>query len=210
MRILLGSVLLLGAIITSSLAAQTAQTVPSKAHRHFDVAFTFNASHSNAAAGNGLWMQGGSAQVHIPLWRGFGAVADIVGLHTGNINSTGLGLDMVTAAFGPRYTWSPPHGRVSFFGQGLAGEAFGFHGIFPGVHETHSSASSLAVQVGGGMDFTLSRRIAVRAFEGRGCAPSCQTRRQMCKIISGSARASSSNSDYMRPASYPGHIGTSE
>jgi len=163
MRILLGSVLLLGAIITSSLAAQTA---PTKAHRRFDVAFTFNARHSNTAGGNGFWMQGSSAQVHIPLWRGFGAVADIAGLHTGNINSTGLGLDMVTATFGPRYTWSPPHSRVSLFGQGLAGEAFGFHGIFPGVHGTRSSASSLAVQVGGGMDFALSRRIAVRAFEG--------------------------------------------
>ncbi|MFP5208292.1 MAG: hypothetical protein ACLGRW_03285 [Acidobacteriota bacterium] len=40
-------------------------------------------------------------------------------------------MDPVSYTFGPRYTWTPSNGKVSLNGQGLAGGARSFNGIFP-------------------------------------------------------------------------------
>jgi hypothetical protein len=50
-------------------------------------------------------------------------------------------------------------------GQGLAGEANGFHSIFPGVNGAGSSTNSLALLVGGGTNVALSRHLAMRALD---------------------------------------------
>ena len=57
-------------------------------------------------------------------------VADISGAHTANINSIGVGPDLVTVAFGPRCTWIPARGRYSLYRQGLADEAWGMNSVF--------------------------------------------------------------------------------
>ena len=49
--------------------------------------------------------------------------------------------------------------------QGLAGEANGFHSIFPGVNGAGSSTNSVALLVGGGTNVALSRHLAVRALD---------------------------------------------
>jgi hypothetical protein len=93
-------------------------------------------------------------------------VADVSGLHTANAgNSSGVGLDLVTATFGPRYTWSSPRGRYAVFGQVLAGEGNGFHSVFPGPSGANDSADGLAVYIGGGLNLQLKHRFAVRAIE---------------------------------------------
>jgi hypothetical protein len=69
------------------------------------------------------------------------------------------------ATFGPRYLWSPAHHRCSFFGHALVGEANGFDSVFPGVGSATSSANSLALQVGGGLDLAIKHRLLLRAFE---------------------------------------------
>jgi len=38
------------------------------------------------------------------FWRGLGVVADVNGHHTANMHVSRVGLDLVTATFGPRYT----------------------------------------------------------------------------------------------------------
>lgn len=73
-------------------------------------------------------------------------------MHISNIDSSGVGLDMVTATFGPRYTWSPRRARYALFVQGLAGVANGFNSIFPSNSGVDTVANSLAVQAGGGMN----------------------------------------------------------
>jgi hypothetical protein len=110
-------------------------------------------------------MEGGSLQIHGQFWRGLGVVADVAGLHSGNASGTGVGLDLVTATFGPRYTWSPAHRTYSLFGQVLTGEANGLNSVFPTSSGAADSATSLALYVGGGANLRLTRRIAVRAFE---------------------------------------------
>jgi hypothetical protein len=157
----LGSILLLAGALMGTTA--WAQTPTAQQSGHLEVAVTYDAALSNQTTSNSFWLQGGSVQVHGQFWCGLGVAADVAGLHVGNIHSSGVGLELVTATFGPRYTWS--HRRFSYFGQGLVGEANGFHSVFPGLSGVNSSDDSLAFQVGGGVNLTLSPHLSVRAFE---------------------------------------------
>jgi hypothetical protein len=143
------------------------QKTPSEqpATTSFEIAITYDASRTNVINGNSFWMQGGSVQMHGQFWHGLGVVADVAALHTNSMNTSGVGLDLVTATFGPRYTWSPRSARYCLFGQALAGEANGINSIFPGISQATSAANGLAVQLGGGMDLNLERHLAVRVFE---------------------------------------------
>jgi len=159
MTVMMAAALMAAPLVGQSAAANAAPKYP------LDLAVTYNATMSNSISGKSFWMQGGSAQLHGQFYRGLGVVADIAGTHVGNINSTGVELDMVTATFGPRYTWSPAHARYALFGQALVGDAFGFNSVFPGVSAATASSYNLAVKAGGGLNVAFSPRIALRAFE---------------------------------------------
>ncbi len=145
---------------------QQPQDPPKPTKSSLEVALVYNPLMSNLVGSSGFWMQGGSVQVHGQFWRGLGVVADVSGLHTANTNApTGVGLDLVTATFGPRYTWSPPRGRYAVFGQVLAGEVNGFHSVFPGPSGASDSADGLAVYIGGGL-YGPSASVAVGYIAG--------------------------------------------
>jgi len=160
MRSLFGKVVLLAGSYIAAASGAWAQAPAS-----IDVAIAYDTARANIVPGSNFWMQGGSVQIHGQFWRGLGVVADIAGLHTSDVHGTGVGLDLVTATFGPRYTLPLAHDRYAVFGQGLLGEANGFHSVFPAASGVNSSAGGLALQVGGGVNFSLSRHLAVRAFE---------------------------------------------
>jgi hypothetical protein len=143
----------------------TAQRASSVKESQLDVAVTYNAVRSNAAGDNSFWMQGGSVQIEGRIWRGLGVVADVAGSHASNINGSGVGLDMVTATFGPRYTWTSASHKVAIYGQGLVGEANGFNSLFPASTGATTDAYSLATLAGGGVNVNLSRRVSIRAIE---------------------------------------------
>jgi peptidoglycan-associated lipoprotein len=130
------------------------------------VAVVYNPLLANIVGGNSFSMQGGSVQVHGQFWHGLGVVADVSGLHTASTGgSSGVGLDMVTATFGPRYTWSPAHRRYAIFGQALVGEAHGMNSVFPNPAGANDSANSLALYVGGGINVRLKDHLALRVLE---------------------------------------------
>jgi hypothetical protein len=156
-----GVVILVGA--APMLVAQDKGTTPERGT--LDVAFTYNAAYSHVIDGKSFWMQGGSAQLHGQIYRGLGVVADVAGMHASNINATGVGLDLVTATFGPRYTWSHPHAKYALYAQALAGLGIGFNSIFPAASGANTTASNLALKMGGGMNIALSPHVGLRAFE---------------------------------------------
>ncbi|MGA9670614.1 MAG: hypothetical protein WBQ94_15495 [Terracidiphilus sp.] len=150
------------------MAAQSAPSVRQavvERQGHLDVAITYDATEATAIRGSSFWMQGGSVQAHGQFLHGLGVVAEISGAHVGNINSSGLALNLITATFGPRYTWSPAHRRYSLFGQLLGGEGFGFNGLFPDSSGGSDNANTYAIKSGGGVSVSLSRHVAVRALE---------------------------------------------
>jgi hypothetical protein len=147
------------------LAARAGAQMEPQARGSMEVAVTYNPTLANTVGGYGLSMQGASVQVRGQFFRGWGVVADVSGLHTNMLPHSMAGLDLVTADFGPQYTWLPVHHRLALFGQFLVGEAFGMNSIFPSIGGVSSSANGLALQVGGGMNLPLSSHIGVRAFE---------------------------------------------
>jgi hypothetical protein len=156
-----------GAMIAAAAtaAAQTAEGRLAIGKPALEFAFTYEGTLSNATTSSHFWMQGGGAQIHGQFYHGLGMVADISGEHIANINSAGVGLDMVTATFGPRYTWSPSRSRLGFYAQGLVGQAWGMNSVFPNSAGALTTANDLAVKAGGGFNFYVAPHIALRVVE---------------------------------------------
>jgi hypothetical protein len=155
--LLVGACLMVGCVAWSQ--SLNAEEQPAT----FEATLTYNPVLANVTIGNEFGMQGGSAQVQARLWRRVCAVADVAGLHTGNVNGSGIGLNLITSTFGPRYILTRHH--MVFFGQILVGEAHGLNGVFPTSTGANSTANSLALQIGGGINFPFTRHFAVRALD---------------------------------------------
>jgi hypothetical protein len=54
---------------------------------------------------------------------------------------------------------------MSFFGHALGGGSFARNGAFPAPSITVNKANSLAMQLGGGVNVSLSHRLSLRAIE---------------------------------------------
>jgi Outer membrane protein beta-barrel domain len=157
------------ALCTLLLPAASLLRAQEKPSPNLDLAITFIAERSLRATNQDtFWMQGGSIELGTNAWHGLGIAANLSGTHTNAVGATTIPLSLVTMTFGPRYRWHAAR-RVSIYGEGLIGEANGFKSAFPataGVQTpTQTSANGLAIQVECGVDYKLSRRIAVRAIE---------------------------------------------
>ena len=142
-----------------------AQAMPASQTPKVDVAVTMVAERSlRSATPDNFWMEGGSIELGTNSWRGFGIAANISGTHTGAISGTTIPLSLVTATFGLRYRWHADH-RSSIYCEGLIGEANGFKSLFPVITGAQTSANGFASQLGGGLDYRLSERFAVRVAE---------------------------------------------
>ena len=116
-----------------------------------------------------FWLNGGSGNFAITLFHGLGVAANLTGEHASNIG-TGIDLDKVMFAFGPRYTYSlkRPAGKrpgIAVYGAGLFGGIHGFNTTFPSSTATIGAASSFAMQFGGGLDLRFAKHIGIRAVE---------------------------------------------
>jgi hypothetical protein len=130
-----------------------------------DLAVTFAADRSlKANTSENVWLDGGSVELGANIWKGLGIGANVTGLHASSIGSSGIPLSLVTVTFGPRYRWHAQH-KLSLYGEGLLGEANGFDSLFPSKNVAPSSTNALAFQIGGGMDYKLSRRFAIRVLD---------------------------------------------
>jgi predicted porin len=130
-----------------------------------DLAVTFIAERSlKSYTSNNFWSEGGAVELGTNTWRGVGIAAKVAGTHSVNIGSSSIPLSLVTVTFGPRYRWHSDH-KLSIYAEGLIGEADGFNSLFPAPAGAQTSANSLAAQAGGGLDYKLSSRFAVRVLE---------------------------------------------
>lgn len=84
-----------------------------------------------------------------------------IGLSTNGVG----GLDLALATFGPRHTWSPARPHTQLFGETLGGVAWGFNSMSPAPSGVVGSASTSALELGGGVSLPLSAHLAVRAFQ---------------------------------------------
>jgi len=126
--------------------------------------------------GNGRWLQGAGAELSADVFHGIGIAANFTGGHksetffngtiNGNIGAMSEGLSYETFTFGPRYTFRQK--RSALYGEALFGMAHANGSVDVTVQGVGSanimsgSANSFALQIGGGYDFSLTRRIALR------------------------------------------------
>jgi outer membrane immunogenic protein len=146
------------AVATLSARAQSGGSV--------DAGVDYNYVRGNAPAGScGCFaLNGGGGWVAFNFSHSIGIVGEIASQHASNISSSGVDLTLTSYLVGPRYTWA--HARhFAPFAQALLGGAHASGNLAPGSSGLPGSANAFATIAGGGLDISLTRRIALRAFE---------------------------------------------
>jgi hypothetical protein len=137
-------------------------------YRGLSFAITYSFAAGNNLQLSQILLQGGSAEISAPFWKGLGVAASVIGMHGSNIGY-GVPLNFVTTTFGPRYNWTPAlkvrdHSML-VFAECLLGEADGFRGVYPATNGSIDSTNSLALQLGGGVDLYRSEHLSFRVLQ---------------------------------------------
>ena len=158
--------LVMGVLFSGVMCLQAQQQSATSQGTHLEVGLSYQAFDANPVQENyRFWMQGAGLQVHDQFKGNLGVVADLSDQHVGNIHSSGIGLDLIMATFGPRYTRQLLHERLSVYGQALYGEAWGMHSIFSDGSSTTNHAISQAWTLGGGVNLRLRPHLLVQVVE---------------------------------------------
>lgn len=153
--VLLAAALSLGAATT--LRAQQAPAI--------DAGVSFIAERSlKANTGQNFWMEGGSFEMGARLYKGLGIAMNLTGAHGNSIGTSGIPISMITTTFGPRYRFTTKS-RWSPYGEVLVGESNVFHSLVPTPFGAQPEGNSLALHIGGGLDYNFRRRYAVRVLD---------------------------------------------
>jgi outer membrane immunogenic protein len=173
-RSLCGSLLLAGACMSAP-AAGFAQSAPgSEAMPKIvgDLALTYNTERGELAPGDCgcFWLQGIGLDAALSLRNSIGIAA---GFNTGrapNVTS-GINVEKVQYLAGPRYTFTAhgksaePRTRLQLFGQALFGGVHAYNGAYPSPTGLNKTASSYAIEVGGGVNLLFAHGFGLRLVE---------------------------------------------
>jgi hypothetical protein len=173
----------LSTILLASLAAGLLVSLPALGQDHnstlhsrpsLDLGVTYGVERAYLAPDDCgcFWFNGGGADLAVTFWKGVGIAGAFTGDHASNATA-GVDANKFAYMAGPRYTYTPwpqkPQqgigSRWQVFGQGLFGGAHAFDGAFPSSAGLKSSADSFALEAGGGVNLSLSKRFAARVFE---------------------------------------------
>lgn len=160
--VLFAAVLFVASLLVGSTArAQWSDGDPGTVSK-VNVALGFNYVRANAPPGEcGCFGATGgflSADYHITDW--FSISGQVTGQHANDISLLGQDITLLTFAAGPKVQLNG-HKFVPF-GEVLVGGAHGSDSYFPTGTTSSPTASSFAVQAGGGVDYLLTSRFAVR------------------------------------------------
>jgi len=134
------------------------------------IAFTYKVAQISNTSQERFVMPGGAVDGVFNLkgrFRNLGLAFDFNAEEAKSIQP-GVNLSQVTFVAGPRYTWhdsSPRCNKLGIYGQALVGEVHAFNSLFPSSNGVNSSASSFALQLGGGVNLQLTRSMGLRLLE---------------------------------------------
>jgi outer membrane immunogenic protein len=109
---------------------------------------------------NSFSLNGGSASIAYNVKSWLSGVADFGAYHNGNILGTGTDGTLSTYLFGPRVSYRH-FGRVTPFGEVL----FGVAHAGASITGTGGSDNAFAMSLGGGVDYKLTDRFAIRPIK---------------------------------------------
>ena len=134
------------------------------------VTFTYKVAQVASAPGSRFVMPGGSldgAYYFGGILRNLGVAFDLNGESASAIEP-GINLSQITFVGGPRYRWlldkNNPH-KAIFYSEVLVGGVHAFNSVFPASGGATSSASSFALQAGGGFNLQFTRNLGLRLIE---------------------------------------------
>lgn len=161
----LPAVLLLTTLGTVLANAQARYSDPTPYVPRYTVSLGFQNIRANAPPANcncfGLYGGYASGAITYKYW--LRAAAEVTGSHANKIGPLGQNLTLMTYTAGPQVVLHT--GRFEPYVQALFGAAHGSDSYFPSATSYSTSATSFAYQTGGGIDFNLSHRLAIRAIE---------------------------------------------
>ena len=105
-------------------------------------------------------LNGGSASIAYNAKSWLSGVADFGAYHNGNILGTGTDGTLSTYLFGPRVSYHHS-GRITPFGEVL----FGVAHAGASIAGTSGSDNAFAMSLGGGVDYRLTDRFAIRPIK---------------------------------------------
>lgn len=145
--------------------AQQGPPAPKSTGPRLELSLGFEHGQANAPPGTSDYfgLNGGyvSVGVHVTPWLSF--VGDATGTHANDISILGQNLTLMTFNGGPRFQVTKR--RLTPYAQALFGAARGSDSYFPTGTSYKTSATSLDLYAGGGLEYQLSHRFAIRAVE---------------------------------------------
>ena len=161
-------VVLLAAALAAPLAnAQVGGSSPTPYVPRYTVALGYQNIRANAppASCNCFDTNGGFIEGAYAFRYWLHAAAEVTGSQASNIGPLGQNLTLMTYTAGPQVELHM--GRVEPYVQALFGAAHASNSYFPTSTTYSTSATSFAYQTGGGVDFVLTRHLAVKAIEAQ-------------------------------------------
>ena len=151
--------------LLTAVGSAQAQATPNLETSRSEVALHYTATRGNSPPGSCgcFYLQGAALEAALPLSRSFSATLEVAGNHAGLVPSTARALSTITLMAGVRYTRTFGL-RSEPFVQGLAGAVRGFDAAFPqssGTNDTADTATGLALALGGGYAFRLTRAVTL-------------------------------------------------
>jgi hypothetical protein len=156
--------MLLAALGVSAVLPAHGQKIGTWKTQPVDVALMGDAERTQYTPGDSLWLYGASGEVAFNLLHKFGVVVNASGATTQGGNG-GQSFSKVTTTAGPRFTVPLGQSRTSIFAEGLFGGSHGFNTYFPSPTGPQTSATSLAIEAGGGINFSVNRTWSVRLID---------------------------------------------
>ena len=134
------------------------------------VTFTYKVSEIANASASHFGMPGASLDGVVfgsGRLRDLGLALDFSGESATSIKP-GVNLSQISIVAGPRFRMplnKDGKYKTSLYVQALGGEVFAFNSVFPVANGAASSASSAALQLGGGFNMRLTRKLGLRLVE---------------------------------------------
>jgi outer membrane immunogenic protein len=157
--------------VVFSLLLAAACAVPAVAQSNppalWEAAAGYNFVHTNAPpSGCGCFsMNGGTASIARRFTPSFSIAGEFKGVTNSNVSASGHSLTLLTYLAGPRYLLLPGRGRFSPFAQVLVGGVHASGALYAASGSPSGSANAFAASMGGGVDVSLNRHVALRLVE---------------------------------------------
>jgi opacity protein-like surface antigen len=125
---------------------------------------------TDVLTGASVGLNGGRGDMAVSVCRRLDVVGEVAGVTTNNLAGSPFGLTLLSYSVGlrgrlPLKVSGAEHHPIILFGQSLYGGVHATNGAFPAGSALRNTANAFALSAGGGVDFGVNKRFAVRLVQ---------------------------------------------